>query len=132
MVELVILPGKFESIICHEGRTVVCRCILYNGRKIVQKLQYRFFFFNNSQFVGRQNRYDIHFSCLSQYRTYPCMSILNKRTGVPVKIDRFFGIEGHIPGRIDLQNEVFQGTKPYDPINIPPAFPTLSPFLLLC
>ena len=50
------------------------------------------------------------------------MSILDEGSCVAVEVDRFFRIEQHVLAGINLQDEVFQGTKTYDAGNLPLFF----------
>ena len=56
------------------------------------------------------------FSSLPQNGLNTGISILNKRTGIPVKINRFFRIEHHGLFRIHFQYKIFQCSQSHFPV----------------
>ena len=56
---------------------------------------------------------DTLFVCLAKDRLDTGMGILDERTGITVEVDRLLRVEEHGLARVNLEDEILQGTKAY-------------------
>ena len=107
MVELIIFLHKVIRIVCNDGRTVVLTCLLHNSGKVGNHLYQSLFLltqFNAGRQLGRD--FDTGLFCLAENRLDTCISILDERPRITIKVDGLFWIECHVLAGIHFQDEV--------------------------
>ena len=115
MVELVIFLHKVIRIVCNDGRAVILTCLLHNSGKVGNHL-YQSLFLLTQFNAGRQlsRDFDTGLFCLAENRLDTCISILDERSRITIKVDGLFWIECHVLAGIHFQDEVLQGTQTND------------------
>ena len=113
MVVLIELLGKLVSIICNESWRMSSTCLCNLSRESIQDLDDTDLLWREFHVTGENRCIMCKSLCirLAEDRLDTSMSILNKRTGVTIEIDRLLRIKEHGLARIHLKNEVLKSTK---------------------
>ena len=111
LVELVEFLGEVEDEVGHHRGATVLGSLVQHHRPAVhhhddflllglQITDFHFAFEFNALFFG-----------LAQHRTDTCVGVLHKRTRVAIEVDGLLRIEEHCLLRINLEDEILQGTE---------------------
>ena len=115
MVKLIVLFHQIVAIVGYRVRCIFCAGLANDSGKLRQALHDAFFFIR--KFRARSERRgdaDAALLCLANDRADAGIGILNKGSGVAVKVNALFGVEDHILACVYFEQEVFEGAESYD------------------
>ena len=112
MIELVEHLRQLIAVVGDATWRIVLTSLFYSGAELVHLLNQLDFLFCQRNLRG--NRLQALCLSLAQNTADSRVGVLDEGACIAVEIDTFFRIEEHILARINLQDEVFQGTHTHN------------------